>query len=585
MRFVFTLCLFTLAASAADIRAVRAADPRNIANGLRIPAENYVDQPYVAVAQDGAWICVLTTGQGLEGQQGQHVIALRSEDRGKTWAPAQDLEPADGPEASWATPFVAPYGRVYVFYVYNGDKIVTLPGSDRRVRSDTHGWLVYRYSDDNGKTWSAQRHRVPLRATSVDRGNPWQGSVLHFWTVDKPSAQNGRFYLAITKLGRFFMKRGEGWIVESSNLLTERDPDKIAFRLLPEGDEGVRNPSFGDVQEEFNLVPTGGDGLYLVNRLSEGFPAQSVSTNGGASWSQPAPVVYANGARPLKTPRACTKLFRTSEGRYLLWFHNHGGKGWSGRNPGFLCGGVETVDGEIRWSEPEIALFDPMPSVRMSYPDLIEQDGRFWLTESQKTAARVHPLDRSLLEGLWGQATNRTVAAEGLALEWKAGEGASAAPTLPFSFGQLDKGGLSVELAFSLDTAAPGQTLFSTQDKSGKGVRVATDSVAGEPVLSIRMNDGIRCIDWQSDPDSFEGARHAAFIADFSAGVVSVILDGRFCDGGSAREQGWGRLPSDMRAVKGAFQAEISPKVSLLRLYDRPLRTSEAVAAWRNGEK
>ena len=375
------------------------------------------------------------------------------------------------------------------------------------------------------------------------------------------------------------MKRGEGWIVESANLLTERDPDNIAFRLLPEGDDGLRNPTFGDVQEEFNPVPTGGDNLYLVNRLADGFPAQSVSTNGGVAWSQPAPVIYAQGDRPLKTPSACTKLFKTSEGRYLLWFHNHGGKGWSGRNPAFLAGGVETVDGEIRWSEPELALFDPNPSVRMSYPDLIEQDGRFWLTESQKTAARVHPLDRSLLEGLWGQGTNRTVATEGLVLEYKAGDGASASPTVPFSFGQLAKGGLSVELAFSLESAAPGQVLFSTQGKSGKGVRIVTDSVAGEPVLSIRMNDGVRCVDWQSDADPFEGVHHAVFIADFSAGIVYTVLDGRFCDGGSAREQGWGRLPADMNDIKGAFQAEISPKVSRLRLYDRPLRTSEAVAA------
>lgn len=136
-----------------------------------------------------------------------------------------------------------------------------------------------------------------------------------------------------------------------------------------------------------------------------------------------------------------------------------------------------------------------------------------------------------------------------------------------------------MELAFSLESAAPGQVLFSTQGKSGKGVRIVTDSVAGEPVLSIRMNDGVRCVDWQSDADPFEGVHHAVFIADFSAGIVYTVLDGRFCDGGSAREQGWGRLPADMNDIKGAFQAEISPKVSRLRLYDRPLRTSEAVAA------
>ncbi len=41
----------------------------------------------------------------------------------------------------------------------------------------------------------------------------------------------------------------------------------------------------------------------------------------------------------------------------------------------------------------------------MSYPDLIEQDGRYWITETQKTVARVHSVDPELLEGLWKQGT------------------------------------------------------------------------------------------------------------------------------------------------------------------------------------
>ena len=44
----------------------------------------------------------MTTGKGREGQQGQHVFSTRSLDRGWTWTPLADVEPADGPEASWA---------------------------------------------------------------------------------------------------------------------------------------------------------------------------------------------------------------------------------------------------------------------------------------------------------------------------------------------------------------------------------------------------------------------------------------------------------------------------------------------------
>jgi hypothetical protein len=385
MRAAFFSCLLfcVSAALAADIHAVRAADSRNIANGSRIPCEGYVDQPYVVVTSNGSWVCTLTTGRGLEGQPGQHVVSTVSTDQGKSWSEPVAIEPEDGPEASWATPLLTPYGRIYVYYTYNGDGVVTLPNSDKRIRADTHGWYAFRYSDDGGATWSAQRYRIPIRVTDVDRGNPWRGEVCHFWGIDKPKAKDGRVYFAFTKLGKFFMQDGEGWVIASENVLTERDPDKLSFRLLPEGERGIRNPELGSVQEEHNLVPLGKEALFCAFRLDGLTPGQSYSRDGGKSWSLPEAMTYGPGKRAFKTPRACPKLFVTSEGKYLFWFHHHGGRLWSGRNPAFLSGGVLRDDGVIHWAEPELVLFDPNPAIRMSYPDLVEQGGRFWLTEAQ----------------------------------------------------------------------------------------------------------------------------------------------------------------------------------------------------------
>ncbi len=45
-------------------------DWRNIRHGLRIPTETYSDQPYIVTTDDGAWLCVVTTGAGHEGQGG-----------------------------------------------------------------------------------------------------------------------------------------------------------------------------------------------------------------------------------------------------------------------------------------------------------------------------------------------------------------------------------------------------------------------------------------------------------------------------------------------------------------------------------
>ena len=75
-------------------------DWRNIQNGWEIPTENYCDQPYIVVAEDGAWVVAVTTGVGDEGEAGQHVVTMRSLDHGKTWSDPVDVEPADGPEAS-----------------------------------------------------------------------------------------------------------------------------------------------------------------------------------------------------------------------------------------------------------------------------------------------------------------------------------------------------------------------------------------------------------------------------------------------------------------------------------------------------
>ena len=83
-------------------------DPRNVLNGLVIPDEGYCDQPYVVVTRDGNWLCTLTTGPGLEGQRGQHIVSTISTDKGRTWSPPVDIEPSSEREASWVVPLVTP---------------------------------------------------------------------------------------------------------------------------------------------------------------------------------------------------------------------------------------------------------------------------------------------------------------------------------------------------------------------------------------------------------------------------------------------------------------------------------------------
>ena len=128
------------------------SEARYFPSGTRIFSNGYSDQPYVVVLPDGAWLCVFTTGAGHEGAGGQHIVATRSQDEGKTWSDPVKVEPETGPPASWAMPYLTTFGRVYVFYDYNGDRIDRFPGGKRKLRDDMLGWYCYKYSDDGGKT-------------------------------------------------------------------------------------------------------------------------------------------------------------------------------------------------------------------------------------------------------------------------------------------------------------------------------------------------------------------------------------------------------------------------------------------------
>jgi hypothetical protein len=163
-------------------------DWRNVRNGSVIPDESYSDQPYVVVTNDGKWLCVMTTGKGVEGQQGQHIVSTISVDQGRTWSPLVDIEPANGPEASWVMPLKVPSGRVYVFYTYNKANLRQVNSNSATIgrRVDTMGAYMFKYSDDNGLTWSKERFEIPMRKMRIDRENTHQGEVMFFWGAGKP---------------------------------------------------------------------------------------------------------------------------------------------------------------------------------------------------------------------------------------------------------------------------------------------------------------------------------------------------------------------------------------------------------------
>ncbi len=598
------------------------SDSRHIANGRVIPTENYADQPYVVHTADGAWLCAVTTGPGREGEPGQHVVTRRSNDQGRTWSAPSDVEPSSEREASYAVLLAVPTGRIYCFYNYNADNLRQVIADDppfaggvcRRV--DSLGQFVFKYSDDGGRSWSPHRHAIPAREMAIDRENAYSGRVRFFWNVGRPFVARGAGYVPLHIVGGFgagFFTRSEGVLLRCANILTEDDPDRLIWETLPDGDHGLRAPSGGGpIAEEQSFSVLSDGSLFVVYRTVDGYPAYAYSRDGGHTWSPPRYMRFADGRR-MKHPRAANFCWGRADGTYLYWFHNHGGPfvreahdldasaPYRGRNPAWLCAGIEFDSPEgkiIRWSQPEIALYADDASDRMSYPDLIEEGDALYVTETQKTVARVHRLSPDLIAGLANSLGASQVVRRGLILDLlTAADPLPAEIALPDLAGtpidasgaplpgasDLDSG-FALNLAVTLGSLAPGQRLLDARDAAGIGWALVT---SGRGTLRIVMNDGRTEDAWEYDSNLLQTGveHHLAIIVDGGPRIVTMVVDGRLCDGGSERQYGWGRFSVDLHRVCQPALLRVAPEldgaVSRVRVYGRALRTWEALANWR----
>ncbi|MFA6293836.1 MAG: sialidase family protein, partial [Victivallales bacterium] len=416
-------------------------DWRQLENGLEIPTLSYSDQPYIVKTDDGAWLCCVTTGPGHEGVRGQHVTTMRSADKGRTWSTPVPVEAPDSPENSYAVMLKAPpdakalgggsSGRIYIFYNHNSDNVRNVKCHDGKGsfdRVDSLGHYVFKYSDDHGRSWSARRYDIPFRLFRCDRENVYGGKICFFWNVGKPFIHDGAAHVPLIKVGQMgegFFQQSEGALLKSDNILFEKNPEKIRWETLPDGDIGLRTPADGGpISEEQSYVVLSDGSFYVNYRSIDGYPVESYSRDGGHTWSPPQYKCYADGKR-MKNPRAANFVWKCTNGKYLYWFHNlgghfiremwgrpsetnglvqDGGSPYDDRNPAWICGGVEADSAEgriIRWSEPEILLYEDDPFVRISYPDLVEEDGKYFISETQKDTARVHEIPSDFVNRIW----------------------------------------------------------------------------------------------------------------------------------------------------------------------------------------
>lgn len=597
------LLFFCVMASWSDAQSTK--DWRNIEFPFGvIPDEGYCDQPYAVINSKNELVVVMTTGPGVEGQSGQHVVSTISKDHGKTWSPLFDIEPTNGPEASWVIPLKIPSGRIYVFYTYNSDNLREVLDVNKipLKRVDTMGKMAMKYSDDGGYSWSEKRYEIPIRNFELDEKNVYQGKIQFFWSVSLPIINKEAVYIPLSKVGNFgegFMESGSGAILKSTNILTERDPSKITWETLPDGNKGLLPPQ-GKVADEHNLVALSDGSLYCVYRTNQGHNVQVYSRDDGHTWTKPEWGSYTPGGKAIKQPRCFNKIYKFKNGKYALFFHNNGARNYADhplgdRNPTWLSGGIEK-DGYIYWSQPEIFLYDTDFSKGISYPDWIEDKGEYYFTETQKTIARIHKIPNDYLEMLWNQASNQRKTEKDLVLDLT---GDACKPGLPFKFPRLSNlytgNGFSLEFSVKAANLKKDRVLLDTRRKetkgfgpsakyAGNGIRI---SMLKTGELELLLDDGRSPLFWSSGRGTIKAKElnHIVINVDAKAKILTFVINGDLWDGGD-RPFGYARFNPYMWDVNGeeevSFEADSKGLIRTFRIYNRCLFISEAIGNYRS---
>merc|ERR1719321_183539 len=112
------------------------------------------------------------------------MVAMQSKDQGRSWSDLVIIEPY----SNATTKQVSAYGsvtarpdgsRVFAVWVQNTKDVQNLPGHTPSpgFRADMLGQFVWKYSDDQGRTWSPKHYVIPVPERFIDRHNSWNGTV------------------------------------------------------------------------------------------------------------------------------------------------------------------------------------------------------------------------------------------------------------------------------------------------------------------------------------------------------------------------------------------------------------------------
>ena len=667
-RRLLLLLLLAPACAAAAPPAAPAPDPPWIPNGDVLRSGGYSCQPYCAVMpDDGSWVCVMTFIRApiwIEGQPGEHMVSMRTRDEGKTWTGFNAIEPY----SNATTGQVSAYGsvaaradgsRVFALWIQNVHNVSHLPGeppAPAAFRADMLGNFVWKFSDDRGETWSARHYTIPVPYTYIESVNSFSkakngtGDVQIMWEVDHlKTLKDGTLVFAFTKIGTYAVAAPEElFILASSNLLTEEDPDKVVWDMWPHGEHGIMATDHPDdptvVAEEPHVVPVHSDDmLTLFWRTTQGYMGHATSQRGGpAQFAKPWATstfasylpTWADGyqnASWLKPPRGPLSPKRQDNGQVLMTYYNTAPLGAafthlkiSDRNMMWLTAGHDVAEG-LCWTQPELILYERQRDRGHGYPDIVAaKSGETYITETFKASpqseAKTHKVPKAMLALLYRQTSLNETATDGVVASFDGKTVVAlndAAGALPdFQTYPKDRYGFSVDIWLDATYATQEQTVLlgasssaaaaaaaaavgGASDGDGDthtGVSISYFSSNGTVMVDMVDTMGSRvrfgtdpvCSQWLKDGQ--QSTHHVGVLVDAGPKMIAFVVDGKLCDGGPDLKtwaNGHHLFDLAFGDVGGATTGSVRVATDMVvggRWYDRVLYVTEMIGNWRAGK-
>ena len=355
----------------------------------------------VSLTSLGTFLAVWTQATA-EAHPDQHVVVSRSTDRGHTWTAPYVLAPdpslPQGHLASWGFSVLVPHsGRIYVFWNQNTGGVGTRP--------DLECLMAYRWSDDDGVTWSDQVETRRIPKAQISDPDP---DALENWVVYQAPIMTKRGEVMVgfsrfapsARAQQYLFENGcEVGFLVFDNILSEPDPTKLSIHARPESGLGLRVPWPEKKQVSCAQEPTIQDlsdgRMICVMRTATGYIYYALSDDGGKSWDEPRPLRFAPDGPKIPQPVAPCPLYKLTDGRFILVFHNNSGNANSGqgptdwfrnRRPAYIAVGSEIDHREhpLVFGRPRIladngGVVDNRKTEICTYPSLFEFDGQVYL--------------------------------------------------------------------------------------------------------------------------------------------------------------------------------------------------------------